>query len=118
MHDGWRIFPDADEEQCDVPLYDAARFDSGLQMVSYRVNAFGAQLVHTRRIMCSGFITRRIMCFFEFFSQLPGFIGPKIPNKIEFSDKMPGPFPDISKEQGTDGSSKASAKRIRKEDDI
>ena len=89
MHDGWRIFPDADEEQCDVPLYDAARFDSGLQMVSYRANAFDVQLVNTRRIMCSGFIMRS---FCEFFSQLPGFIGPKIPNKIAFSDKTPGYF--------------------------
>ena len=115
MHEGWRIFLDADEEQCAVALYDAARFDSGLQMVSFRANAFDAQLVNTRRIMCSGFIMRS---FCEFFSQLPGFIGPKIPNKIAFSDNAPGHLPGISKEQGPDESSKASAKRIRWEDDI
>ena len=84
-------------------------------MVSYRANAFDVQLVNTRRIMCSGFIMRS---FCEFFSHLPGFIGPKIPNKIAFSDKTPGHLPGISKEQGPDGSSRASDKRIRKEDDV
>ena len=44
-------FPDSSEEQCKVALYDAARFDSGLQMISYRANAFDVQLVDTRRIM-------------------------------------------------------------------
>ena len=60
--EGWRIFPYDNEEQCAVALYDAARFDSGLQMISYRSNAFGVQLVNTRRVLCPGFIMRS---FFE-----------------------------------------------------
>ena len=114
MREGWCLFPDANEEQCQVALYDAARFDSGLQMISYRANAFDVQLVDTRRIMCSGFIMRS---FFEFFSQLPGFVEPKIPKQIALDSKMSGSSPDIS--MGTDAaeSSKASAKRIRKESD-
>ena len=115
MHEGWCLFPDADEEQCAVALYDAERFDSGLQMVAYRANAFDVQLVDTRRIMCSGFIMRS---FFEFFSQLPGFVGPKIPNRIVFDGKMSDSSPDILLGGDPAESSKASAKRVRKESDI
>ena len=115
LHEGWCLFPDANEEQCAVALYDAARFDSGLQMISYRANAFDVQLIDTRRIMCSGFIMRS---FFEFFSQLPGFVGPKIPNKIVLDGKMSDSSPDILMEKDTAESSKASAKRTRKDSDI
>ena len=115
LHEGWCLFPDADEEQCTVALYDASRFDSGLQMISYRANAFDVQLVDTRRIMCSGFIMRS---FFGFFSQLPGFVGPKIPNKIVLDGKMSDSSPDVLMEKETAESSKAPAKRIRKESDF
>ena len=115
MHEGWCIFSDADEEQCSVALYDAARFDSGLQMVSYRANAFDVQMVNTRRIMCSGFIMRS---FFEFFSQLPGFIKPKIPSEFVFEGKLSESSPDVSMGKETAGDSKASAKRVRMEGDI
>ena len=80
-------------------------------MISYRANAFDVQLVNTRRVLCSGFIMRS---FFEFFSQLPGFIAPKVP---DFSDKTPGSISLMTRDQGPDGSSKASAKRIRKGED-
>ena len=56
--------------------------------------------------------------FFGFFSQLPGFVGPEIPNKIEFGGKMSESSPDISMEKEAAESSKASAKRIRKESDF
>ena len=80
-------------------------------MIAYRANAFDVQLVNTRRALCSGFIMRS---FVESSSQLPRFIVPKVP---DFSDKMPGSISLMSREQGPDGSSKASAKRIRKEED-
>ena len=97
--EGWRIFPYDNEEQCAVALYDAARFGSGLQMISYRSNAFDVQLVNTRRVLCSGFIMRS---FSEFLSQLTGFIVPKVP---DFSDKVPGSISLMPRGQGPDGSS-------------
>ena len=56
--------------------------------------------------------------FFGFFSQLPGFVKPKIPSEIAFDGKMSDSSPDISTEKDTAENSKASAKRVRKEDDI
>ena len=51
----------------------AAYFDSDLQMVSYRANAFDVQMAGARRLMCSGFIT---LCY-QLSAQLPGFIAPR-----------------------------------------
>ena len=56
--------------------------------------------------------------FLEFFSQLPGFVGPKIPKEIVMDGKMSDSSPDISMGRDAAESSKASAKRIRKESDI
>ena len=56
--------------------------------------------------------------FFGFFSQLPGFVKPKIPGEIVFEGKMSDSSSDISMEKDAAENIKASAKRIRKEDDI
>ena len=114
MHEGWCIFPDADDDKCIAALYDASRFESALQMVSYRLNAFDVQMAGTRRTMCSGYLMRS---FFTFFSQMPNFIIPKYP---EFGSKMPG-YISVGSEtpetQGPGSSSQVPAKRSRKEED-
>ena len=56
--------------------------------------------------------------FFEFFSQLPGFIKPKTPSEFVFEGKLSESSPDVSMEKETAGDSKASAKRVRMESDI
>ena len=51
--------------------------------------------------------------FFGFFSQLPGFVKPKIPSEIAFDGKMSESSLDISMEKDTAENIKASARRIR-----
>ena len=58
----------------------AAYFQSSLQMVAFRINAFDVKLEDTRRAMCTGFLMHG---FFGFGSQLPYFIATKIDQMSE-----------------------------------
>ena len=110
IQEGWRVSPDAKEEECQQALYAAANFESALQMVAYRANAFDVQMSGTRRIMCSGFIMRS---FFQFFSRMPNFIVPKSPL---MDTGVPGSISVMTEDQPAGDSSGASAKRLRKAD--
>ena len=66
-HEGWRLERGAARLEVGQVLAATAFRDSSFHLLSYKVNAFGAQMAGTRRITCAGFTMR---AFFQFFSQI------------------------------------------------
>ena len=54
---------------------NAAHFQSFLQLVSCKLNAFDIQMAGTRRTMCAGFLVRS---FFAFYIRLPQVVIPQL----------------------------------------
>ena len=74
-HDGWKLEQDASQDEVKQALGNAAMFQSFLQQVAYRVNAFDILMAGTRRAMCAAFLIRS---FFAFFIQLPLVVIPSL----------------------------------------
>ena len=75
FHKGWKLEQDASQDEVNLALMNAANFQSFLQLVSYRLNAFDIQMAGTRRTMCAGFLVRS---FFAFFIHLPQVVIPRL----------------------------------------
>ena len=74
-HDGWKLEQDASQDEVKLALMNAAHFQSFLQLVSYKLNAFDIHMAGTRRTMCAGFLVRS---FFAFYIQLPQVVIPTL----------------------------------------
>ena len=74
-HDGWKLEQNASQDEVKQALENAAMFQSSLQQVAYRVNAFDILMAGTRRTMCAAFLVRS---FFGFFIQLPSVVIPNL----------------------------------------
>ena len=75
FHKGWKLEQDASQDEVNLALMNAANFQSFLQLVSYRLNAFDIQMAGTRRTMCAGFLVRS---FFAFYIRLPQVVIPQL----------------------------------------
>ena len=74
-HKGWKLEQDASQDEVKMALMNAAHFQSFLQLVSYKLNAFDIQMAGTRRTMCAGFLIRS---FFAFYIHLPQVVIPRL----------------------------------------
>ena len=74
-HKGWKLEQDASQDEVNLALMNAANFQSFLQLVSYKLNAFDIQMAGTRRTMCAGFLIRS---FFAFYIHLPQVVIPQL----------------------------------------
>ena len=74
-HKGWKLEQDASQDEVKTALMNAVHFQSFLQLVSYKLNAFDIQMAGTRRTMCAGFLVRS---FFAFYIHLPQVVIPRL----------------------------------------
>ena len=74
-HLGWYLEECASTGVTENAAADAARCESGLHVVAFRINAFDAKLADTRRAACVGFFTRGL---FAISPRQPHFVAPKI----------------------------------------
>ena len=74
-HKGWKLEQDASQDEVKMALTNVVHFQSFLQLVSYKLNAFDIQMAGTRRTMCAGFLVRS---FFAFYIHLPQVVIPQL----------------------------------------
>ena len=74
-HKGWKLEQDASQDEVKMALMNVVHFQSFLQLVSYKLNAFDIQMAGTRRTMCAGFLVRS---FFAFYIHLPQVVIPQL----------------------------------------
>lgn len=117
FHEGWKLETDATQDEVNQALENAANFQSFLQLVSYKVNAFDVQMTGTRRCMCVAFLIRS---FFAFFIQLPSVVIPNLDvdaqmihslGSVEWdSDTEDEDGPDVSGQSGVEEYQKKRSK--------
>ena len=74
-HNGWKLEPNATEGEANEALTNAARFQSFLQLESYKLNDFVIRIAGARCTMCAGLLIRS---FFASYIHLPQVVIPRL----------------------------------------